>query len=271
MQDIVLRLDTGHDRVWWNSPTCMSGGRIVRPIDFVVDDLYGFFFYDHQELERWIDGIVRVAVGELRFGLSVTYLKELSEFKKILFFIAEEKDNQYDFNLNGMSFFDLRSRYASHTLQFATGLRENISSLKLIPNPHYSIKKINNFYEMQSFGTYTSSSSPWCVAYSEKKFNAFADDGRNNIYLLLHDDYKTIGELDFGHESDLYLKSIGRDTAPPYDDYGLSMLMLVVAPDGTLTYCTSRWNHTFTHSSHDYLNEWQISMLIGRNFYETFH
>jgi hypothetical protein len=270
LQDIIMTLDIEHDREWWTTPRSLSGGRMVLPLDFVADDLYGYFFYDHQELERWIDGIVRVAIGELRFCLSVNCLKELSEFKKILSFIAEEKGKQFDSNLNGMSFSALQSRYSSRILQFSSRLRESISSLRLIPNPHYSIKKICNFYEIQSLGPYTSSSSPWCIAYSEKKFSAFSANGINSIYVLLHDDYKTIGELDIGHESDLYLKSIGRDSASPYDDYGLSMLLLVLDPYGTLIYCTSRWNHTFTHSSHDYLNERQISMLIGRNFYEIF-
>ena len=270
LKDIILRLNTGHDRTWWTSPTSMTGGRMLRPIDFVADDLYGYFFFDHPENERWTYGIVRIAVGELRFGLSVGHLKELSELKKMLSTIAEDNEPRYNADFNGESFSSLQCKYSTRLLQFANKQRERIASLELTPNPDYSIKKISNFHEMQPYGAFTSPSSPWCVTYSEKKYNAFSANGSNSIFVLLHKDYKTIMEHTNRQGCEPYLKSIGRLAAPPYDDYGLSMLLLVIAPDGTLTYCTSRWNHSFTHSSHDYLNEWQISMLIGKDFYLSF-
>ena len=270
LQDIVLRLETGHDRVWWTSPTSMTGGRIVCPIDFVADDLYGYFFYGHHELERWIDGIARIAVSELRFGLSVNFMKELSVFKMILLMMSTEMESEYDSNLNGETFSSLQSKYTEQLLQAAYRQRERIASQELIPNPDYSIRKINNFYEMQPYGAYTSSSSPWCLAYSEKKYDSFSSNGTNSIYVVLHRDFKLMDDIVTTQRCLSFLQDIGMVLSPPYDDYGLSMLLLVTDPDGSLIYCTSRWNHTFKHSSHDYLNEYQLSLFIGSNFYDTF-
>ena len=89
LQDIIMGLDTGHDREWWTTPRSLSGGRIVLPLDFVADDLNGYFFYDHPEFECWKEGIARIAIGELRLGLSANHIKELSEFKKMLFLMYE--------------------------------------------------------------------------------------------------------------------------------------------------------------------------------------
>jgi hypothetical protein len=95
----------------------MTGVRIVCPIDFVADDLYGYFFYGHHELERWIDGIARIAVSELRFGLSVNFMKELSVFKMILLMMSMEMESGYDSNLNGETFSSLQSKYTEQLLR----------------------------------------------------------------------------------------------------------------------------------------------------------
>ena len=122
---------------------------------------------------------------------------------------------------------------------------------------------------MQAFYSYTSFSSPWCLAYSEKKYDSFSSNGTNNIYVVLHRNYKIIDDTATTQRCLPFLHDIGKEPSPPYDDYGLSMLLLVINQEGSLIYCTSRWNHTFKHSSHDYLNECEISMLTGRNFYEN--
>ena len=143
-----------------------------------------------------------------------------------------------------------------------------VRSLMLTPNQDYTIKRITNFQEMQAYYPLTPSHSPWCVAYSEKKFDAFSANGTNSIYVVLHHDYKSINETVGTQRSLSFLQAIDKEPSSPYDDYGLSMLLLVTNPEGSLIYCTSRWNHTFKQSSHDYLNEYEISMLTGRNFYK---
>lgn len=271
LQDIITNLETGHDTKWWTSPRRMAGGRMVSPIDFVADDLDGYLFDEYPELEYWQQGIARIAVGELQIGLSVKHIKELRLFKKILRLILADRSNYYNANLNGETFSSLYSRYDNELTEEDQALRQKVSSLQLTPNLCYSIKKIRDFSDMHPYGIFTPSSSPWCVADSERKYDAFASNGENSIYVVLHKDYQNISEPGTYGYCLPYLQQIGKDAHPPYDDYGLSMILLVVAQDGSLIYCTSRWNHSFSHAAHDFLDEWQISLLIGKNFYETFN
>ena len=244
---------------------------MVSPIDFVADDLDGYLFDEYPELEYWQQGIARIAVGELQIGLSVKHIKELRLFKKILRLILADRSNCYNANLNGETFFSLYSRYVNELKEEDQALRQKVSSLQLTPNPYYSIKKIRDFDDMHPYGIFTPSSSPWCVADSERKYDAFAANGENSIYVVLHKDYQNISEPGAYGYCLPYLQQIGKEVHSPYDGYGLSMILIVVAQDGSLIYCTSRWNHSFSHAAHDFLDEWQISLLIGKNFYETFN
>ena len=268
LQDIIIGLETGHHREWWITPISMSGGRMVCPVDFVVDELYGYYFYNHPELECWIDGIARIAVIELRIGMSTKFLKELLDFKKMLALMLEDKEIEYDKDLNGESFYSLYHRYAAKLEMEKNNQKALVRSLMLTPNQDYTIKRITNFQEMQAYYPLTPSHSPWCVAYSERKFDAFSANGTNRIYIVLHHNYKSINETAGSQRSLSFLQAIDKEPYSPYDDYGLSMLLMVTNLEGSLIYCTSRWNHTFKHSSHDYLNEYEISMLTGRNFYK---
>ena len=270
LKDIIIGLETGHHREWWTTPISMSGGRKECPIDFVVDELYGYYFYNHPELECWINGIAHIAVIELRIGMSTKFLKELLDFKKILALMREDDETKYDKDLNGESFCSLYHRYATKLEMANTNQKAFVRSLMLTPNQDYTIKRITNFQEMQAFSPLTPSQSPWCVAYSEKKFDAFSAYATNSIYVILHRDYKNINETAGTKRSQSFLQSIDKEPSSPYDDYGLSMILIILDNEGSLINCTSRWNHTFCHSSHDYLNEYQISILLGKNFYNTF-
>ena len=269
LQDIIIGLETGHHREWWTTPISMTGGRMVCPVDFVAEELYGYYFYNHPELECWIDGIARIAIIELRIGMSVKFLKELLDFKKILALMQEDKEIKYDKDLNGETFHSLNHRYAAELELRKTNQKALVNSLMLTPNQNYTIKRITNFQEMKAYYSFTPSHSPWCVAFSEKKFDAFSANGANGIYVILHYDYKSINETAGSQRSLSFLQAIDKEPYSPYDDYGLSMLLMVTNLEGSLIYCTSRWNHTFKHSSHDYLNECEISMLTGRNFYDN--
>jgi hypothetical protein len=200
--------------------------------------------------------------------MSVKFLKELLDFKKILALMQEDKEFKYDKDLNGETFHSLNHRYAAKLEMERNNQKALVRSLILTPNQDYTIKRITNFQEMQAYYSFTPSHSPWCVAYSEKKFDAFSANGTNSIYVVLHHDFKSINEIAGTQHSLSFLQAIEKEPSPPYDEYGLSMILLVTNPEGSLIYCTSRWNHTYKHSSHDYLNECEISMLTGRNFYD---
>jgi hypothetical protein len=55
----------------------------------------------------------------------------------------------------------------------------------------------------------------------------------------------------------------------PLDEYGLSMVSVVVNGDGNLIWCTCRWNHA-NGGTDNIMDTKQVSQLIGRNFYDVF-
>jgi hypothetical protein len=66
----------------------------------------------------------------------------------------------------------------------------------------------------------------------------------------------------------------GLDVCNAYDDYGLSMIFLFIAPNGKLHECNTRWNHdakyALGHSVDMALNVTDISNLLGISFYKAF-
>ena len=48
------------------------------------------------------------------------------------------------------------------------------------------------------------------------------------------------------------------------------MILLSVTPDCEICCCASRWNHELGDFSRDFLDEEQLSNLLGVNFYDEF-
>ena len=56
-----------------------------------------------------------------------------------------------------------------------------------------------------------------------------------------------------------------------YDNYGLSMILVVVDINGRLIRCTGRYNWEFDYENWlKYLDEEELSLILGVNFYEIF-
>lgn len=68
----------------------------------------------------------------------------------------------------------------------------------------------------------------WCIAQYEDVFDEYITNGLNKLYLVLRDDYKEV-------------KASPGDN-PPYDDYGFSIMAVIVSPDSGIISITSRWN-----------------------------
>lgn len=270
LQEALMGIETGLSRSWWTTPQKMTGGKMVSPVVFVSSALTGYFHIDNPWQSQRKAGIARIAVGELKLGLSFVYLKELWSFKILLRVMEQDLSSNYDTNLNGESYIYLYKKYLHRVLDEENETMRKIYSLDLVANNDFTIKRISSYKEMQFYGDYTFSNSPWCVSFSEKKFNALSAGGNNTLFVVLNKDYQLISEQDGFKRCKNYLQTIKRATLSPYDDYGLSMILLAIAPDSTLVSCTSRWNHAFPHSTHDYLDEFELSMLLGRNYFEIF-
>ena len=120
-------------------------------------------------------------------------------------------------------------------------------------HPEYKIVRIDSFEQAAQYGRY----NDWCLAQPNGKYNydQYTSDGVNQLYFILRD----------GFEKEPRVK--GENA--PYDSYGLSMMTVIVDPEGMMTQSTTRWNHD-NDSSDSAFTPKQISEIIGRNFYEVF-
>lgn len=257
--------------------TTLAGNKVV-PYKSIENDVYYFYFNGKNNFIE--PGVARIAVGELEFDLSQKYSKKFMVLKKIVEIILEcdgELD-KYDGNLNGLTFEELYKKYYHSVYMDYVRMFNRIMNNTYTRNQNYKVIEIESYDQAKKYAKYTCKSSPWCLSIDEGKYDAYVDYGNNSMYFILADGFKDIKEPDVNDEPE-YPDYIDDDTlfsitddglSRMYDKYGLSMIIVVVNPNGTLNSCVSRWNHKFIVNSRDYLNEEELSMLIGRNFYKTF-
>ena len=163
--------------------------------------------------------------------------------------------NEYDRNLNGISAQELINKFAQTRCDNIDAEKNEIESLDFSQGSRYQIIPINSFEEAQKYYEYTNPDSPWCLTYMKNMFNSYTNNGVNQIYFCLREDF----------EDEPY--EIG-DNAP-LDDYGLSMLSIIVNENGELAYCTTRWNHD-NGGTDSAMSAKEVSQVVGVNFYEVF-
>jgi hypothetical protein len=89
----------------------------------------------------------------------------------------------------------------------------------------------------------------------ENMYDSYTCDGINQIYFCLKHGFEDIKHV------------VGENS--PLDEYGLSMLSIIVNEDGELAYCTTRWNHD-NGGNDSAMDAVEISKAVNANFYEVF-
>ena len=163
--------------------------------------------------------------------------------------------NEYDRNLNGLSAQELIDRFKQVRLDNYNAERAEIDSMNFSGGSNYTIVPINSFEEAKKYYEYTNPDSRWCLTYMENMFDTYTRDGVNQIYFCLQNGFENVP------------RQVG-DKAP-LDEYGLSMLSIIVNEIGGLAYCTTRWNHE-NGGSDNAMSAKEVSQVVGVNFYNTF-
>ena len=221
---------------------------------------------DEEAICRELAGMMdNVKLADYKFlqGLARIYFDEMSnnpndmvrmgnKLNGILKIISVEPHlSEYDRNLNGLSFKELDNRFSKAVKKNLLDDKEKIASGSYSRNSDYDIIRINDFEEAKKYGKYTS----WCVTYSEKNYNTYTHDDFGVFYFCLKKGFE----------------NVPKRTGPecPLDDYGLSMIAVLVGDDGSLWHCTCRWNHE-NGGNDNIMDTQQISELLGVNFYDVF-
>ena len=162
--------------------------------------------------------------------------------------------NEYDRNLNGLSADELISKFKKVRENNVEMEKREISKMKFGVSD-YEIIKIDSFNDAKKYYKYTNPSSRWCLTHMEDMYDSYTCGGINQIYFCLRNGFENIKP------------TVGKNT--PLDEYGLSMLSIIVNENGELAYCTCRWNHD-NEGNDSVMDAVEISEVVNVNFYEVF-
>ena len=170
----------------------------------------------------------------------------------IAYIINKGRENEFDRNLNGLSCGEMVKMFSKELKNDLLNRKNQINSIKFNKSlQEYNIVRIDSFDDAIQYSKYCN----WCITTHEDAYVQNSNDGIYQIYFCLRKGYKRE-------------KPIAGENAP-LDNYGISMLSVIVDERGYLVKCTSRWNHS--NGGSDYvMNENEISDLINKNFYEVF-
>lgn len=178
----------------------------------------------------------------------------IQDMKTVLKYVSDEGHaGQYDENLNGLSLSELTGRFSSLKSSDAARSRENVGKLGFgnSSTNGYFIVRIDSAGQCERYGKYTS----WCITHGS--YEDYDLNGENQCYFCLRDGFENVRRSD--------------SADAPFDEYGLSMVSVIVGYDGEPKYVTTRYNHDHNGENNPELcTAEQVSRLIGVDFYSVF-
>ena len=207
---------------------------------------------------KYVPGLARISFNEL--GLNMTRLvtenncpQEIGTLKNLVRFIecTPELNEKFDEDLNGLSYFDLYDKINPMRKNSNRINQEKLSSLKL-QNRNYKIIPINSQEEASRYSGYTS----WCITTMIDQWEAYTRFGRR-FYFLLKDGFENVPR-----------PADPSAVGAPFDEYGLSMISVLVDMEGEPAHITTRYNHEFNGEDNpDLCTAEQVQNITGINFY----
>ena len=218
--------------------------------NFIRIDLRASFpILRSKEGGKFILGVTRMYLdGQISDASTISSLNQTLKY-----ILTPTHYNEYDRNLNGLSAQQLIDRFKQARTDDLEKDKAELGATQYTEHPEYKIVRIDSFEQAKQYGEY----NDWCLAQpnGEDNYDQYTSDGVNQLYFILRN----------GFENEPRVK--GKNA--PYDSYGLSMMTVIVDPEGMMTQSTTRWNHE-NDSSDSAFTPKQISEIIGRNFYEVF-
>lgn len=86
----------------------------------------------------------------------------------------------------------------------------------------YQVVRIDSYEQLMPYSEYTE----WCIVFSDIAMDYYLEGGKK-LYVLIRSDIPRVRKA--------------KGKGYPKDDYGLSLIAMIVSPDGSFE-CTSRWN-----------------------------
>ena len=204
---------------------------------------------------EYVMGLARIAIGELKM-FDRNAESDTALLKQVVLFLHNSTDEQlkaqYDGNLNGLDFYALVNQLNGARRAFNANNRARLKGATDGRVSAYKVVAINSAEEAAKYGQFTS----WCVTHSEANYDGYTEGGRR-FYFCLRDGFENVP------------KRAGEGC--PLDDYGLSMISVLVDPEGEPNVVTTRWNHENDGENNENLHTAeQVQDITDINFYATF-
>jgi hypothetical protein len=165
-------------------------------------------------------------------------------------------------NIDSITFEQLDKEYGRFIDDERRKEEEYIDNMEYIINEDYEVIGPIDYETAHKYGEFTCTKSKLCYTQNNDTWNTYTCKNLYDVYLILKKGFEKIPEEHNGK------------TLTGYDDYGLSMVFVVIDEEGEIAYCNSRWNHEGQWKKGfncDYImNKKMISELIGRHFNKTF-
>ena len=247
-----------------------------RFIDFLVLNLKGQVGISHGNgPEQYIVGIARVLCQDLGFysfganingGGIIGFSKLMKLIDKMPEFMLDGE--VLDKNLNGLTYEELMEKFAPRMEVYRNEVKERLGQGRNVEDKHYKIIAINDtvnnqgMVEPDDYGKRVldmlDNYTDWCICgqFGLWEYAQYLSNG-GKLYILMQDGFRDIP------------KERGENC--PLDEYGLSLIALIVGTDGLPDNVTTRWNHEFGGENHNNMwNAEQIQELTGINYLATF-
>ena len=204
---------------------------------------------------EYVMGLARIAIGELKM-FDRNAESDTALLKQVVLFLHNSTDEQlkaqYDGNLNGLDFYALVRQLNGARREFNAANRTRLKGATDGRVSAYKVVAINSAEEAAKYGQFTS----WCVTHSKANYDGYTEGGRR-FYFCLRDGFEDVP------------KRAGEGC--PLDDYGLSMISVLVDPEGEPNVVTTRWNHENDGENNENLHTAeQVQEVTNIDFYATF-
>lgn len=202
----------------------------------------------NQSANKMLRGIIRISCGNEISRFSSMTEEQEKKYKAFTVLVANLLKHGIALNedLNGMSFGELMRKYGVYgkmdsfkawKLKASSNGEENKSQYRVIP--------IHSYEEARTYYN----NCGWCVVQDSSYFEDYTMDG-SQFFFCLKDGYQDIP------------KKVGRFC--PLDEYGLSMVAVLIFPNGNVKSITTRWNHEHGGENNDRLRTLeQVEQLMG--------
>lgn len=251
-------------------------------IDYLRINLYQQFGIGrNSNLTQFIPGISRIACDDCNFysfSLAIDGGK-IIELNRVLKLIDRKPDYMLDglsldSDFNGFSYKEFMSLFKNKLEEYINITKNALNSdeYKVTKTSNYTIIPIKDSVVsrdymkvlrptpegrrvLNQFGRYTD----WCVcnnAFADEEYSQYLSNG-GKMYICAKEGFEEIKRP--------------TTTNTPLDEYGLSLLCVIIGQDGLPTNVTTRYNHDFGGENHSEMWEaTHLQRLLNVNFFDVF-